>query len=185
MASRQVVCGETCLSFSKETAFGGLGLEGGGIWKEGRGVPDGEVKGPLNARLLGGGGSKGEGLVLGALSSSQWVSEQGWKWGSTWGQPHQIHLREAGEGIPVGDSDPVPCHLSAVRTQSDKQARGGRFIQERTQSFSSVAPPLRSLLHPAGSLPRVPNLGASHPQGKAWAPVCSPTVPLSPDLAQP
>lgn len=58
MASRQVVCGETCLSFSKETAFGGLGLEGGGIWKEGRGVPDGEVKGPLNARLLGGGAPK-------------------------------------------------------------------------------------------------------------------------------
>ena len=53
--------------------------------------------------------------------------------------------------------------------QSDKQARGGRFLQERMAERRQSLRPLRSL-PPAGSLPRVPVLGVSRPQGKAWAP---------------
>ena len=119
----------------------------------------------------------GEGLVSGALSSGQWVSEQGWKRQSTWGRPHQIRLRDTRAGIPVGNADPVPCHLSVwsgLRATSKQEAvdssRKGR------QSFRQSLRPLSSLPS-AGSLPRVPNLGASHPQGKAWAPRVLPRGP--------
>lgn len=98
----------------------------------------------LNARLLGGGAPKVRAWSW-ELSSSQWVSGQGWKWGSAWGQPHQIHLREAGRASPWRRR---PSTLSPECGQdSERQARGGRFIQEKDELVS------RSALEELGSTP--------------------------------
>lgn len=111
------------------------------------GVSDGEVKGPLNARLLGE-GSEGEGLVLGALSSSPVGFRAGLGAGVSLGSAASDPPERAGAGIPVGDADPVPCHLSAVRTQAtskqeaaDSSRKGHELLVSRSALEGLLTPP--------------------------------------------
>lgn len=164
-------------SFSKETPFGGLGLAGEDVWKEGRGVCDGEVRGSLNAACLEKGGPKlgDEGLV--SRSSQQRPVgfrgglETGVRLGSSPSDPPERRWGRHSHG----QRKPSTVTWVCGQDQSDKQARGGRFPQERMAECHQSLRPLRSLL-PAGSLPRVPDLGVSRPQNKAWAPRALPAV---------